>query len=300
MRWLVLDCNYLCWRAWHTTGQLSYRGKGTGVVYGFLREVLTLQELHATDRFVFCFDHGRAKSLLRRAIYPTYKLNREEKDFTKEQEQEFNEVRRQMSDLRKLILPGLGFKNIFCEKGFEADDLIASVVLNLKRDDQAIIVGADKDLYQLLSQDVFIWNPTTGVAVTQNSFSKKYGVTPTQWVDVKAMAGCTSDNVCGIKGVGEITACKFLNGKLFEGRAFQLIVKGNKIWKRNKLVVKLPYPGTPKFKLRKDKVGQDKWRELAQRLGFRSFTNAIDGGSMRYVKTQTQTKNKRQRKGFFV
>src|SRR5262245_52442795 len=142
--WLILDGNYLCWRAHHSTGQLSYKGSPTGVIYGFLRDIETLQELHNTQRIVFCFDHSR-KNLKRREIYQRYKAKRDEVNYSPIEQQLYNEVRSQMQDLRTCILPGLGYNNVFTMKGFEADDPIASVVHSLGKKEEAIIIASDTD-----------------------------------------------------------------------------------------------------------------------------------------------------------
>ncbi len=213
---LILDCNYLAWRAYHTKQDLRYRGTPTGVIFGILQDVISLRELHNTERIAFCFDHDR-RYLKRKIDCPGYKSSRDRPDATEEEQKMFKEVHQQILALRKTILPTLGFRNVFAEEGYEADDLIASIVCDLREGDQAIIVGADHDLFQLLGPRTIIWNPTKSVAITESSFSKDYGVTPTQWVDVKAIAGCSSDDVPGIRGIGEKTACKFLNGTLKSG-----------------------------------------------------------------------------------
>jgi DNA polymerase I len=268
--WLLIDSHYLCWRAHRTTGGLSHKGSITGIIYGFLRDIVTLKDLHNTQRFVFCFDSPR-KDLLRRNDYPEYKAKRDVKEVD---DKLFREVGRQIQEIRKHILPELGFKNIFWEKGYEADDLIASVCQTLDLNHDAVIVGADKDLYQLLGPKVCIYNPTQAKAITEKSFTEKYGVTPSQWVDVKAIAGCGTDNVPGIRGVGEVTAAKFINGKLSpQSAAFKAIVKGNTCWRENRRLVALPYEGTPVYQLQKDHIDFEAWDKVCKRLGIKSLTD---------------------------
>lgn len=270
--WLLLDCNYLCYRAFYSTGGLRYKQAHTGVIYGFMRDIITLQDIHATDRMVFCFDYGKS---LRCARCPTYKAGRHD-NLTDLEKDLRVEMKKQVTKLRTEILPELGFQNIFYEKGYEADDIIASVVNNLKDGHEAIIVSSDHDLYQLLSPTVTIWNPHKGKAITANSFSREYGVEPIQWVDVKAIAGCSSDNIPGIKGVGEKTAAKFLNGQLKAGTAkHNLIVKGNKWWRKNRLLVKLPFPGCPDFVPKRDKLDPKVWRKISQQYGMASIENNV-------------------------
>lgn len=295
---LILDATYLCWRAQYTTGHLSYKGEPTGVIYGFLRDVVKLQDIHATNRIAFCFDYDR-KSLLRKRIYPGYKSSRDSKVFTETEAQNYKNVQQQIIELREFVLGNLGFNNVFTEKGYEADDLIAAIVQQRQRKEEMIIVGGDHDLYQLLSPLVSIWNPSAGLMTTEDSFSKTYGITPTQWIDVKAIAGCSSDDVKGVKGIGELTAAKFLSGKLLAGSAkHTLIISNNKTWRHNIPIVKLPYVGTPVPELMKDDVSDLKWRRMLQRFGIRSINELYQTLGVRNDQEETKkrkAKESRQR-----
>jgi hypothetical protein len=261
-----------------------------------MREVLQLKDLHDTERFVFCFDHSR-KHLLRRVAYPKYKCSRDHDDCSELEKEMYAEANRQIRHLRNVILPGLGYRNVLCEKGFEADDLVASVVGNLSKKEEAIIVARDADYFQLLGPRCIIWNASKGKAITAQSFEQEYGITPSQWADVKAIAGCGSDDVEGIRGVGEKTAAAFLAGRLKPVSAKHILITLNhKIWKRNLPLVRLPYEGTPVFKLRKDKMDEKKWKRLCERLGFRSFL----GGGRHGEEKAKEKKRKRSVKGFGI
>ena len=210
--WLVLDMDLLCHRAFHTTGELEFRGNKTGIVYGVLREILNLQERFSTNKIVFAWDLGDP---LRREIYPAYKLNRQHFNLDPQDGENRRQMRKQMLALRTEYLHGIGYRNIFFQEGHEADDVIASIVLNsLQPKEKAIIVSADQDLYQLLNHRVFIWNPVRKVLIDEANFSAFHGIEPARWHCVKAMAGCSSDNVKGIMGIGEVLAARFLQGQL--------------------------------------------------------------------------------------
>lgn len=285
--WLVLDSNYLCHRAFYTTGNLSFGDTSTGVVFGFMRDITTLQDQHDTSRIVFCFDHGKS---VRTVLCPGYKSSRRA-ELDDEQQELQRGLRTQIKILRTEILPDLGFNNVFSQHGYEADDMIASVVHNMPEEDRAIIISSDHDLFQLLSARVMMYNPHKQKMTTAKSFSKEYGISPTQWIDVKAMAGCHSDDIPGIKGIGEIRAAKFLSGRLkAESKAFQMIVQGNKIWKRNRNLVRLPYPGTRTFELVRDEFSRDSWRELCDSMGMDSLRNKPPTT----VKERTHGKKKKQ------
>jgi DNA polymerase I len=269
--WLIFDCDFLCHRAFHAMGSLSHAGEMTGVIYGFLRDLVHLREVHYTDRVVFAFDHGVSK---RKQLLSTYKGNRLPR--TEEEESLRGELRRQINLLKRRYLPDLGFRNVFYEDGYEADDVIASVCRNsLPKGDVAIVVSADKDLYQLLEKDrVIVWDVIKKRPYTEEKFRKEYGVAPAVWKQVKAIAGCNSDCVPGVRGVGDKTAAKFLAGNLPASRktaqAISEFVLGGG-FKRNLPLVRLPFKGCPTFELREDEYSEKNWNALADRLGMVSL-----------------------------
>lgn len=271
--WLVLDCNFLCHRALHALGDLSFGAAKTGVVFGFLRDIRTLQEAFATSNIVFCFDYGVPRRL---EVYPDYKKSRatKKKEYTAEERRAYREFRRQVAALRDEHLFRLGFRNVFFEDGLEADDIIASVCKYLLPfEDRCVIVSADKDLYQCLCDGrTSFYNPITKDHVTKKSFEEKYGIDPYYWFDVVAMTGCSTDEVTGIKGVGEKTAIKYLTGVLApDSVAYKTIKAGKEIIARNRPLVRLPYMGTPVFDLVPDRTDSTRWRKLVTELGMRSL-----------------------------
>ncbi len=270
--WCILDCHYLCYRAWFTTGGLSYGDTDTGVLYGFLREIVTLQDRFLPSCFIFCFDHGTP---IRKEAYPAYKSNRH-KNLSEEDIEGLKLFRKQVRELRKEHLPALGYSNIFYQKGYEADDCIAKIVHRYNHDNiRHVIVSADHDLYQLLGRRCSIYNPHRKTVTTEKSFSKEYGVSPSQWVDVKSIAGCSTDSIGGIRGVGEKTAAKFIAGKLDgQSKAFQKIVEGNAIWKANVPLVSLPYEGIKDFRVRSnEEVSAVDWEIMMEKLGMKTLKN---------------------------
>ena len=145
--------------------------------------------------------------------------------------------------------------------------------MNLPKGDRAVVVSSDTDLYQLLSTRVSIWKPHKKEIYTSKDFSRDYyNLDPIQWVQVKALAGCTSDAIPGIPGVGEVTAGKFLRGLLKPAsKAYQSIERFQSVWQNNLPLVRLPFEGTMIPKIQTDEVSPDKWRNLAQRLGMKSL-----------------------------
>ena len=270
---LLLDCHYLCNRAFHTTGDLSHEGIRTGVIYGFLRDIIELEERFDTDRIVFAFDVGH--SAVRKALYAGYKAHRRADDATPEEREAWADLDRQIALLRRKYLPAIGFRNILWQKGYESDDIIASLVRhNLGEGDTAVIVTADKDMHQLISHNVMLYDPRTGQRKTLQSFHKEYGIKPKQWADVLTLAGCSTDEVPGISGVGVTTALKYLKGELpAHHKTHQAIVanQDGPVCKLSRKLTKLPLKGTKDFHLYNDVVSRDKWAAVLRKLGIRSF-----------------------------
>jgi len=270
-KWLFLDVNYLAHRAFYSTGHLTYKEIRTGVIYGVLRDILNLQELHCTNRLAFCFDSQTSK---RKAIYPGYKESRAKKyaAMTGEDKKTWEEFREQIQRLRREYLPSLGYRNVFCQKGYEADDLIAALCLSLDSRHNAVIVSGDGDLLQCLTDRVSIWNPLKSKMITASSFYKKYGVDPVQWSQVKAIAGCSSDDVVGVPGIGEITACNWLRGRVkSHHKAYQKISGSLAVHNTNIQLTRLPFPGVKPMTLVRDKFDHKAWKDLTKQFGLSSL-----------------------------
>lgn len=273
---LLIDTNYLCHRAYHAMGQLAYGEMGTGAVFGVLRDVVALQDTFKTDRCVFAFDYGGRGH--RGVLLPTYKSSRRERhaNDTDEEKANLEDFRKQVKRLRKVYLRQAGFRNVFAAKGFEADDIIAKLASTIPCDEEVVIVASDHDLYQCLRKNVWVYNPHKRKGYAFDQFRAEWGIDPAQWADVKAIAGCSTDDVPGVPGVGEITAAKWVRGELKPGtKAYEKISNGLSIINRNMRLVRLPFDGTPEFELRKDQVTEEKWQELADSLGMRSLRGTM-------------------------
>jgi DNA polymerase-1 len=270
--WLLLDGNYLCWRSYHVVGDLQHNGLPTGVVFGYFKTILDLQEQFVTSRVVHCFDHGRSK---RYEVYPEYKASRQSKrDLSKEEEQSHLRVRNQIIRLRRDYLPVIGCKNIFSCSGYEGDDILASICKGLPEDQEAVIIGSDHDLFQLLTDRISMYNPKEKKTITVDSFRKEWGVEPEDWARVMSISGCGSDGIKGIDGVGEKTAAKFLRGELkFSTKAYKEITSNPQVMERNKSLVTLPFDGCPTFTLQDDKLDREGWERICDELGMKSIRN---------------------------
>lgn len=268
--YLIFDVSYLAYRAFYTFGGLSYGDLGVGVLFGLLRDIVYLQDLHYTNNIIFCFD---SKTSRRELIFPDYKGDRKRKERTEEEVEGLRELHKQLKKLRTEYLPEIGFKNILVQKGYEADDLIAAArTAVIRNSGRAVIVGSDKDLLQLLSKRSRIWNPNKRESITRKSFIKQYDIYPWQWPLVLAMAG-GHDNIKGVEGVGVITAVRYLRGEIKQDSILhQRILDSKELIEHNLKLVRLPLEGTRPVELVPDKISNTAWRKLTTRLGMKSIT----------------------------
>jgi DNA polymerase-1 len=236
---LLLDCNGICHALSHTVGELSHNGMETGIIFGFLLQLFTLQKRFHPHRWVFAWD---SRLSLRKHIYSQYKGNRAIKRSPQEEDLR-SSVFRQFDLLRINILPSLGFDCILYVNGYEADDLLACAVGQIGG--KKVIVSQDHDLYQLLGEHCTMYNSRTRSLFTETDFRTQYGINPEQWVEVKAIAGCPGDNVQGILHVGEATAIKYLTGQLsYKSKTYASIRQ--QWWDQvqlNRRLVRLPFEG---------------------------------------------------------
>lgn len=267
--WLLVDVSNLAFRAYHTTGRLA-----AGTCFGFLNQLKVLQARYQTRRVAFCFDRPPS---LREALLPAYKESRKT-DYAKmppRERADRDEMRAEIRRLLYTILPELGYRNIFAVRGYEADDLIAACCSALPKGDDAVIVSSDRDLYQCLGPQVQIDKGGKQPRYTQADLKQEFfGLTPKEWPSVKAIAGCGTDDVPGVDGVGDITAAKFLRGRLKESLiAYKAIAAGRALWLRNLPLVRLPFKGTPAVELVDDEgtATPARWRAVAHELGMDSL-----------------------------
>lgn len=135
------------------------------------------------------------------------------------------------------ILQQLGFAVLKYE-GFEADDIIAKLCQQYK-DDKKVIVSTDEDLFQLLDATTIIYKNRKLPLITEQSFRQGYGIDPKDWVVVKSLMGCASDNIPGIPGIGEKTAIACIREETVDKDA--KIIAHHKMVLMNVKLVKLPF-----------------------------------------------------------
>lgn len=270
---IAIDGNNLAWRVYHTMGNLSHDGLPTGVQYGVLTQVFHFIEKFGTPNVVFTWDSRKSH---RKRLFAGYK-DRGPKNDDGEEHARKQSVASAISDLRNHVLPQIGFKNNFLRPGVEADDLLAQLCaqFRLSASQSLIIVSGDNDLYQLLAPNSQLYNPAKRKLSDVGSFCAEFGMTPGQWWKVKMIAGCASDTVPGVPGVGEKTAIKYLRGDLGKHtKAFQTIEShlADDTWcEFQETLVRLPHPKTPSLSTQRNAFDMGALWNVCEELGFESL-----------------------------
>lgn len=244
---IIVDSSSWFYQLVYRMPSLSIEDQETGIIFGMMNKIISHAKKLNSNKFIFIFDSKKSK---RKKIFPEYKIKRNKEKRTQEEKQILKESFLQLNDFRINVLPKLGFKNIFIQTGYEADDLIASLIKN-NTNEYFIIISSDNDLYQLLSDNVKIYNTKTEKFYTNIDFNKEYNLSPSEWVDVKKWGGCKSDCVPGpAEGYKIKTAIKFIKKQLSrDNEIYKIFVseEGRKIAERNEKLVKLPFEGTEVF-----------------------------------------------------
>lgn len=270
---LIMDGPYLGYQAFFAMRGLDTDANESPptahIMFAFLSRVLSFGQMFCTNKIVFCWDSVESK---RKAILPGYKAHRGDA-LTDAQREGRAETKRQMHVLRQEVLPEIGFYNNFCVRGYEADDLIAQAVTEII-DGDSILISADEDLFQLLRADTKMYTPSRHAMVTAASFKEEYGISPTQWVQAKSIAGCDTDEVPGVAGVGIKTAIKYILNTLSpKSKAYAAITTEgvDAMAVRNVRLVSLPMEGTPYLHIGADDLSLDSFKKICTRYAFHSF-----------------------------
>ncbi|MEZ4585859.1 MAG: DNA polymerase I [Gemmatimonadales bacterium] len=210
-RLFLIDGHALIYRAFFaliSRPLRTSRGENTSAAWGVVNFLLRLRERYHPDYVAWVLDAGDSH---RRAIYPEYKSTREKLDA--ELQQDFDLALEQVRALLEAFrIP------VVTVPGFEADDVIGTLAAREAAADlQVVIVSGDKDFYQLIRPGVALLNPGRGGPagvdeqwVDESNAAERLGVPPRQVIDFLSLVGDSSDNVPGVRGVGEKTATKLL------------------------------------------------------------------------------------------
>ncbi len=196
---VLIDGSGYIYRAYYALPPMTrLDGKPVNAVYGFCSMMMKLLKEMPADYMAVVFDASR--KTFRMDIFPEYKGTR--KDVPEDLIPQFP-LMRQAVDAFSLAQVEM--------EGFEADDLLATYSrLAGEEGAEVTIVSADKDLMQLVGSGVTIYDPMKQKNIEAEQVIEKFGVTPDKVIDVQALAGDTSDNVPGVRGIGIKTAAALI------------------------------------------------------------------------------------------
>lgn len=205
-RYMLIDGNALVHRAFHAIPGLTTKdGRPTGAVYGFLTIFLkAMKDIKATH-VASTFD--LSGPTFRHEKYKEYKATR-----VKAAQELYDQIPVIKNVLRAMNVP------IFEKQGYEADDVLGTLSKQLHdashSNAEIFILTGDMDTMQLVNGKVKVYTPRKGLADTviydSKAVRERYGLNPDQMVDYKALRGDPSDNIPGVKGIGEKTASELI------------------------------------------------------------------------------------------
>ena len=203
---ILVDGNNLLFRSFYATayqGVIMKNSKGfpTNALYGFINMMNKIIKEESPSYIMVAFDKGKT---FRHDKYEEYKAGRSETP---------DELKLQFPKAKE-VLEAMGIK-YYETDNYEADDIIGTLAKIVDEEDEfiATIVSSDKDLLQLISDEVTVklLKQTGHIMMTREEFKNTYQVEPIRMIDLKALMGDSSDHIPGVKGIGEKTAISLIS-----------------------------------------------------------------------------------------
>lgn len=204
-RLIMIDGNNLLFRSYYATaysGNFMKNSKNfpTNAIYGLVNMINKILEEEKPNYVIVAFDRGKT---FRHEKYENYKGGRIETP---------DELKKQFP-IAKDVISAMGLKWYDIDN-YEADDIIGTFSTYCDKEDiKGTIISSDKDLLQLINEDVDVKLLKSGgesIRYNEETFEKDYGIKPINIIDLKALMGDSSDNIPGVKGIGEKGALKLL------------------------------------------------------------------------------------------
>ena len=276
MKYVVVDVYALAYRALYGYPELNNKnGDPTQVIVGFFKQFYS--RIRQPEQYYPIFVADSAGSNYRKEMLTDYKQNRE-----KQKDSFYKQI-----DFILKICAQIG--TVYREPGYEADDLAACFIKQYVTDaDECMLITGDMDWLQMLSRNVSVLQLKSNYANilwTDELFFKEYGFTPKQIIDYKALVGDKSDNIPGVKGVGEKQAKELIKEfgtveniyknivKVFNTRNLQTnLIENEGIALLNKKLVTLNTEITP---LAKPEITLTKERISEIISEFKEYTDAV-------------------------
>ncbi len=205
---VLLDAHAILHRAYHALPDFSTsKGEPTGALYGISAMLIKIVEDLRPDYMIACYD--LAGPTYRHEIYKDYKAGRK-----KAEDDLISQMIRSRDIFGALNIP------IYAEEGFEADDILGTICEQMqpkqtKENLEIIVASGDMDTLQLVREkDVQVYTLKKGINDTvmydENAVMKRYGFGPLLIPDYKGLRGDPSDNIIGVRGIGEVTATNLI------------------------------------------------------------------------------------------
>jgi len=275
---ILVDGTAYVYRAFHAFNLSTADGRPTGAVYGVANMLNRIIRNYSPDYLVVVFD-AKGKTF-RDDIFAEYKANRPPMP---------DDLRSQYEIVRELV-EAMGIKSISIT-GVEADDVIGTLAVEAAKSGlQTVIASSDKDLAQLVTDDIVMLDEQKGLTLGPLQVEEKYGVQPHQIVDFLSLVGDSSDNIPGVPLVGKKTAATWLakfgsldsiieSADVFTGKTGDNLRNSLQQLKLARQLVTLKTDVDVEFDLESfvKSVGNvDRLREIYSDLEFRSWLAALD------------------------
>ncbi|WP_133408531.1 DNA polymerase I [Parashewanella tropica] len=198
---VLVDGSSYLYRAYYAPPHLTNsKGEATGAVYGVVNMLRSLLKQYSPSHIAVVFD-AKGKTF-RNDMYADYKAHRPPMP---------DDLRSQIEPLHRII-KALGLPLISIP-GVEADDVIGTIAVEASRDGRNVLISTgDKDMAQLVDENVTLINTMTDTIMGPDEVTTKFGVGPELIIDLLALMGDKADNIPGLPGVGEKTALAMLTG----------------------------------------------------------------------------------------
>ncbi len=195
----VIDTFGFFFRAFYALPPLKNKdGFPTGLLLGFCNLLSSLYKDEQCNYIIFALE-GRGVNR-RKILYPPYKQNRQE-------------TPQDLVLQLPIAIEWINKMNLFnlSIEGYEADDIIATVATIAQKQGLSVrIISHDKDLYQLINDQIHIYDPIKKRIIGERECEEKFGVQPCEFVDYQSLVGDSVDNISGVKGIGAKSACKLI------------------------------------------------------------------------------------------
>lgn len=290
---VLLDAHAVLHRGYHAMQGFATRdGRPTGAIYGLMTMVLRLYNEIKPDYIAACFD--LPKPTFRHTSYDAYKAGR-----AKTEDALVEQLKAAPSICERLSIP------VYCHEGFEADDMLGTIVDQLKqrKDVRIIIASGDMDTLQLVDDEkVFVYTLKRGndtALFDEKAVIERYGFGPKMIPDYKGLAGDPSDNIIGIKGIGDKTATELIKTfgtvesmygalkkdrnqfleKGFKERMVKLLEEGEEeaLFSKTLATIRRDAPVTYVFPEKKwsETINMEEYEKLCDEFEFRSLRNKL-------------------------